>query len=70
MLILPLIFLVLMFSIESKIVFLVLWIVSLIVIAVYLICLEYIHERLRRQIEVGELTQEELLNAMKGREDE
>lgn len=70
MLILPLIFLVLMFSIESKIVFLVLWIVSLIVIAVYLICLEYIHERLRRQIAVGELTQEELLNAMKGREDE
>lgn len=70
MLILPLIFLVLMFSIESKIVFLVLWIVSLIVIAVYLICLEYIHERLRREIEVGKLTQEELLNAMKGRDDE
>lgn len=70
MLILPLIFLVLMFSIESKIVFLVLWIVSLIVIAVYLICLEYIHERLKREIELGELTQEELLNAMKGRDDE
>ncbi len=70
MLILPLIFLVLMFSIESKIVFLVLWIVSLIVIAVYLICLEYIHERLKREIEIGELTQEELLNAMKGRDDE
>lgn len=70
MLILPLIFLVLMFSIESKIVFLVLWIVSLIIIAVYLICLEYIHERLKRQIQIGELTQEELLKAMKGRDDE
>lgn len=60
---------ILMFSIESKIVFLVLWIVSIIVIAVYLICQEYIHDRLQRQIELGSLTQEELLDAMKGRDE-
>ena len=68
-LILPAVFLILMFSIESKIVFLVLWIVSIIVIAVYLICQEYIHDRLQRQIELGSLTQEELLDAMKGRDE-
>ena len=70
MIILPVIFLILMFSIESKIVFLVLWIASIIVIAVYLIILEYIHERLKRETELGALSREELLNAMKGRDDE
>lgn len=68
-LILPAVFLILMFSIESKIVFLVLWIVSIIVIAVYLICQEYIHDRLKRQIELGSLTQEELLETVKGRDE-
>lgn len=70
MLVLPVIFLILMFSIESKIVFLVLWIVSLIVIAGYLIVLEYIHERLKRQSELERLSQQELLDAVKGRDDE
>ena len=63
MIILPVIFLIL-------IVFLVLWIASIIVIAVYLIILEYIHERLKRETELGALSREELLNAMKGRDDE
>lgn len=67
--ILPAVFLILMFSIESKIVFLVLWIVSIIVIAVYLICQEYIHDRLKRQIELGSLTREELLDAVNGRDE-
>lgn len=40
-LILPLVFLVLMFSLDEKIAFLVGWIVSLIVFSVYLICVEY-----------------------------
>lgn len=70
MIILPVIFLILMFSIESKIVFLVLWIASIIVIAVYLIILEYIHERLKQETELGALTREELLNAVKGGDDE
>ena len=39
-LVIPLIFLLLMFGLESKIVYLTLWIISLIVLAVYLICVE------------------------------
>ena len=46
MIIIPLIFLILMFSLESKLVFLVLWIVSLIALALYLICVEYIHDKM------------------------
>ena len=41
MLALPLLFLLLMFSFDAKVYFLVLWIVSIIAISVYLICLEY-----------------------------
>lgn len=69
-LILPAVFLILMFSLESRIVFLVLWIVSIIAISVYLIWLEYLHERLKRQIELGNLTKEELLDAMEGGDEE
>lgn len=64
-LLLPTIFLALMFSISSKMVFLVLWIVSVIGIAVYLICLEYIHESLQRKLRFSEKSQEELLDAVK-----
>ena len=39
----PLIFLILMFSLESKIIFLVLWIISIIAIALFLIIVEFIH---------------------------
>ncbi len=64
-LLLPTIFLALMFSISSKMVFLVLWIMSVIGIAVYLICLEYIHESLQRKLRFSEKSQEELLDAVK-----
>ena len=60
-LIIPLIFLILMFSISSKMVFLVLWITSIIVIALYLICVEYLHESLKRRLKVSRMSQEELL---------
>ena len=39
-----------MFGLESKIVYLTLWIISLIVLAVYLICVEYIHDKTSRQL--------------------
>lgn len=39
--VLPFIFLLLMFSLETKIIFLVLWIVSIIVCAVFIIVIEY-----------------------------
>lgn len=69
-LILPIIFLILMFSIESKIVFLILWIASIILIAGYLICIEYVHERMNRQLALNDLSLEELLNEMRGEKDE
>lgn len=52
MFILPLVFMVLMFSLNSKIIYLVLWIISLIGISVYLICLEYFRDKMRRQFEM------------------
>lgn len=65
MIVIPLIFLVLMFSLESKIVFLVLWIVSLILLALYLICIEYIHDRMIRQLSLAGLSAEDLLKVIK-----
>ena len=62
MIAIPLFFLILMFSLESRIVFLVLWIVSLIGLSIYLICVEYIHDRVQRQIKVSGLTSENLID--------
>ena len=63
-LIIPLIFLILMFSLESKIVYLILWIVSLIALVLYLICVEYIHDKIRRQMELGGITSEDLVHVI------
>ena len=51
---LPVVFLILMFSVSSKMVFLILWIVSIILIAAYLILLEYFRDRMRRQLDLEE----------------
>jgi len=68
--IIPLIFLILMFSISSKMVFLVLWITSIIVIALYLICVEYLHESLKRRLKVSRMSQEELLETLRKRKEQ
>nr|WP_279354775.1 YhgE/Pip family protein [Eubacterium sp. 1001713B170207_170306_E7] len=64
MFILPLVFMVLMFSLDSKIIYLVLWIISLIGISVYLICLEYFRDKMRKQFEIEQqlcgMTDEEI----------
>ena len=65
MAIVPLIFLVLMFSVESKLVFLVLWICTLIGLSMYLIWLEYHHERMQKQLKLMGLSDGELLAALK-----
>ena len=65
MVIVPLIFLVLMFSVESKLVFLVLWICTLIGLSMYLIWLEYHHERMQKQLKLMGLSDGELLAALK-----
>lgn len=63
--VIPIIFLILMFSIDSKMVFLVLWIASIILIALYLIVVEYIHESLKRQKRLSEMSDEVLLKEVK-----
>lgn len=67
--VIPLVFLVLMFSIDSKMIFLVLWIASIIGIALYLICLEYIHESLDRQLRLSKMSREELDQILRSRKE-
>ena len=68
--IIPLVFLILMFSLESKIVFLVLWIVSIIAIATWLIIVEFIHTRLAEQQQVAGMTFDEMVKKFHGKEEE
>ena len=68
--IIPLIFLVLMFSLESKIVFLVLWIISIIAIATWLIIVEFIHTRLAEQQQLAGMSFDEMVKKFRGKEDE
>ena len=68
--IIPLIFLILMFSLESKIVFLTLWIISIIAISVWLIVIEYIHTKLEEQKEMAGMSYEEMLENFRGKEAE
>ena len=46
-------------------VFLILWIVSIILIALYLICVEYIHENLLNKQKLSEMTGDELIERLK-----
>ena len=68
--IIPLILLILMFSLESKIVFLTLWIISIIAISVWLIVVEYIHTKLEEQKELAGMSYEEMLENFRGKEAE
>ena len=65
MLIITLVFLILMFSLNSKLVFLILWIVSLIILSLYLISLEYFHDKMVKQLALTDLTPEELVEEVK-----
>ena len=67
--IIPLVFLILSFSLQAKFVFLILWILSLIALVVYLICVEYVHDRIVRQLEMSGLTEKELMDMIKGGND-
>ena len=63
--IIPLVFLILSFSLQAKFVFLILWILSLIALVVYLICVEYVHDRIVRQLEMNGLSEKELMDMIK-----
>ena len=65
MAVVPLIFLILMFSVESKLVFLVLWICTLIGVSIYLVWLEYQHERMQKQLKLQGFSDGDLLAALK-----
>ena len=65
-LLLPTVFLVLMFSVTSKMVFLVLWICAIIAIAAFLIILEFIHENLQKKMRYAQQSREDLIDAWKG----
>ncbi|VEJ34507.1 YhgE/Pip C-terminal domain [Aedoeadaptatus ivorii] len=62
----PLVFLVLMFSMESKIRYLVIWVVTIILLAIYLIVLELRRFRYRRQQRLMAMDEDELLLYVKG----
>ena len=62
-LIVPLIFLILMFSLESKLVFLVLWILSIILIATWLIIVEYFHSAFANQQKLAGMSFNEMLES-------
>lgn len=66
-LVLPLIFLILMFSVSSKMVFLILWIASIVAVVLYLIIIEFIHDNLERKLRFAQKSRDELITSMKGR---
>ena len=65
MMVIPLLLLILMFSLESRLVFLILWIISLIAICGYLIIVEYIHDKMHRQLEINGMTVDDLTRSIK-----
>lgn len=66
--IIPLIFLVLMFSLDSKIIFLVLWIISLLSIAAFLIYEEFVNYRYRNLLSLDYQPLQEEAEADNGEE--
>lgn len=59
--IIPMFFLIMAFSINAKMIFLMLWILSIVLISIWLIVIEYIHEHLQERMEMDNLTDRELL---------
>lgn len=70
MLIIPLIFLILMFSLNSKLVFLILWIASLVMLCLYLIVLEYLHDKMVKQLALTDMSSEQLIEEVKEKKKE
>ena len=55
---------------ESKIVFLTLWIISIIAISVWLIVVEFIHNKLEEQQKIAGMSFDEMLEKFRGKEEE
>ena len=69
-LIVPLIFLILMFSLDSKLVCLVLWILSIILIATWLIIVEYLHSAFANQQKLAGMSFNEMLESFRKKEED
>ena len=69
-LIVPLIFLILMFSLDSKLVCLVLWILSIILIATWLIIVEYLHSEFANQQKLAGMSFNEMLESFRKKEED
>ena len=57
----PVLFMILMFVIPAKLIFLILWIVSILAIVLFLLIVEYLREHLDRQRRMMDMTPEELV---------
>ena len=55
-----------MFSVNSKMVFLILWISSIVAVVLYLIIIEFIHDNMERKIRFAGKSKDELLSSVKG----
>ncbi|MGN0286488.1 MAG: YhgE/Pip family protein [Atopobiaceae bacterium] len=64
LIIVPAIFLVLMFVVDAKYVFLTLWIISLVIICTFLIVVEYMHTRVDQKTELASYSQDQLLSML------
>ena len=65
----PLIFLLLMLFTKARLVFLILWIVSLILLSAYLICIEYAHDRIEEQFEAENMSPEDFFHIIEEERD-
>lgn len=71
--VIPLILLVLMFSIDAKMELLILWIISIIAISLYIIVVEFIHENLHRKLKMADMSMDDIaeeIRKIRSKEDE
>ena len=66
----PVVLLILMFLIPAKMVFLTLWIISMLAIVLFLVIVEYFRDHLDREKRISEMTQEELIESIRTRNKE
>lgn len=66
----PVILLILMFLIPAKMVFLTLWIISMLAVVLFLVIVEYFRDHLDREKRISEMTQDELIESIRTRNKE
>lgn len=64
LIVVPVALLILLFVVDAKFVFLMLWVLSLVVICTFLIVVEYLHSRLNEKTELASLSQDQLLGLL------